>query len=140
MGEEQETKGAREYARRRTVRVNLRFTPAEKAWLKAHAEEAGLSLTEYVMARTVRGDALSGLSSLAVIEDIFDELRAQGRNLNQLAAALNRMALATEGDASARDVAEFMTGIRTQADEVWPAQYAALKRCADVLAACGDRR
>lgn len=140
MGGNEKTKGPRERTPRRTVRVDLRVTPSTKAWLKAHAAEEGLSLTEYVMARTVRGEALSGLSSLAVIEDVYDELCAQGRNLNQLATALNRMALATEGGASGHDVAEFAAGIRAQASEVLPTQYAALKRCADVLSACGDRR
>ena len=115
-------------------------TPAEKAWLKAHAEEAGLSLTEYVMTRTVRGDALSGLASLAVVEDIYDELRAQGRNLNQITVALNRMALATQGGASAHDVEEFVAGIRAQENEAWPILSAARIRCLEILQACRTGR
>lgn len=125
---------------RRTVNVHLRVTPAEKTWLKTHADEEGLSLTGYVIARTVHGEALSGLASVTTIGDISRELSTQGRNLNQLTAALNRMKQATEGGASARDVEEFVAGIRAQADETWPKLMSALGQCLDVLQACQARR
>lgn len=84
---------------RKTRRLFVRLTEREAALLREVADEAGLSVSALVLGRCLGPDA----GELPPAEDlarVWAELRAQGRNLNQIAEAANRLARrGREGDA-----------------------------------------
>lgn len=84
--------------RARTERINLRVSPYEKETLKKYSDETNLSLTDYLLfcglyASELRNTGQSRfVGAREELRKVFVELRAQGRNLNQIAAAANRIA------------------------------------------------
>lgn len=75
----------------RTAKVEVRLTPNEKAALAKLANDAGLSLSDYV-----RGEALKGETKQerrraipADVAELIRQLSAIGNNLNQIARACN---------------------------------------------------
>lgn len=75
----------------RDVKITVRVTKQERSKLKENASLCGLSATEFIMLKCVYED-----QEFVVIDDgeltaIKVELRRQGNNLNQIAAALNSL-------------------------------------------------
>lgn len=56
------------------------MTPADKAQIKRLAKKAGMTVTDYIVACSM-GKEIVRVEGL---DDILTELKAQGRNLNQL--------------------------------------------------------
>ena len=70
---------------KKTKIVTLRVTPQVKGRIRAKAQELGLSVTDYL--------CLCGLGKKIVqvdgLDQVLSELKAQGRNLNQLTTLAN---------------------------------------------------
>ncbi len=71
--------------RRKTEIVTMRMTPYTKALLQTKAREANMTLTMYL--------CICGLGQQIVrvdgLDKVLHELKAQGRNLNQLTTLVN---------------------------------------------------
>ena len=69
----------------KTEIITLRVTPRTKERIRAKAQELGLTVTDYL--------CYSGLGKEIVrvegLEQVLSELKAQGRNLNQLTTLAN---------------------------------------------------
>ena len=74
-------------------RIYIRASEYEKDAIRKLASDAGMSMTDFILWCTVYRPAATG-DALAKEElvKLWRELRAQGRNLNQIAAAANRLA------------------------------------------------
>ena len=70
---------------KKTEIITLRVTPEIKARIRAKAQELGLTVTDYL--------CLCGLGKKIVqvdgLDQVLSELKAQGRNLNQLTTLAN---------------------------------------------------
>ena len=70
---------------KKTEIITLRVTPQVKERIRAKAQELGLTITEYL--------CLCGLGKKIVrvdgLDQVLSELKAQGRNLNQLTTLAN---------------------------------------------------
>ena len=70
---------------KKTEIITLRVTPQVKERIRAKAQELGLTVTDYL--------CLCGLGKRIVrvdgLDQVLSELKAQGRNLNQLASLAN---------------------------------------------------
>ena len=70
---------------KKTEIITLRVTPRTKERIRAKAQELGLTVTDYL--------CLCGLGKKIVrvegLEQMLSELKAQGRNLNQLTTLAN---------------------------------------------------
>ena len=71
--------------KKKTAIATIRMTPKVKAQLQQRAQDANMTLTDYLcicglVKEIVRVDGL---------DDILSELKAQGRNLNQLTTLAN---------------------------------------------------
>ena len=71
--------------KKKTAIVTARMTPEAKKMLQERAKDAGMTLTEYLI--------ICGLGQEIVhmdgLDAILSELKAQGRNLNQLTTLAN---------------------------------------------------
>ena len=71
--------------KKKTKIVTMRMTPKVKAQLQARAKDANMTLTDYL--------CICGLGKEIVrvdgLEKVLSELKAQGRNLNQLTTLAN---------------------------------------------------
>lgn len=77
---------------RKSVQVNIRVGEWERQRLQAIADAHGLSITELILAKTVYAETVSG-DNPKVLKQIYDELRAQGTNLNQAVRLANSLHL-----------------------------------------------
>lgn len=99
-----------EDGRARDQRISLRASPYERETLKRYADSMGLSLTDYLIycglyeSDLRKGSRSRFMAARKELREIFVELRAQGRNLNQIAAAANRIASLMEREALTMDV------------------------------------
>lgn len=70
---------------KKTETITLRVTPQTKERVRAKAQELGLTVTDYL--------CLCGLGKRIVqvdgLDQVLSELKAQGRNLNQLTTLAN---------------------------------------------------
>ena len=71
--------------KKKTAIVTVRMTPKVKEQLQQRAQDAGMTLTDYL--------CICGLGQEIVrvdgLDDLLSELKAQGRNLNQLTTLAN---------------------------------------------------
>ena len=71
--------------KKKTAIVTIRMTPKVKQQLQQRAQDANMTLTDYL--------CICGLGREIVrvdgLDDILSELKAQGRNLNQLTTLAN---------------------------------------------------
>lgn len=70
---------------RKTEIVTVRMTPKVKEQLRQRAQDAGMTLTDYLCICGL-GKEIIRVDSL---DDVLSELKAQGRNLNQLTTLAN---------------------------------------------------
>ena len=98
LGEEelgQSRKGRRKHADdapRLTERCEFRATPAEKEAIERNAREAGYRPSEYLRRKALEKPDYSQ-AQLLEMANVRKELRAHGKNLNQIARVLNDAAL-----------------------------------------------
>lgn len=82
----------------RSEGVSLRVSPYEKETVKRYAKAMNMTLTDYLLWCGLYGSDLRNacgsrfVAARDELRKLWIELRAQGRNLNQIAAAANRIA------------------------------------------------
>ena len=111
--------------------ITLRVTPHTKERIRAKAAELGLTVTDYL--------CLCGLGKKIVrvdgLEQVLSELKAQGRNLNQLTPLANmRKVTVVCGDRLAERYSQISEQLRELLREVNGAPAKAGNRF------CGERR
>ena len=95
--------------------ITLRVTPRTKKTIQELAQSAGLTVTDYL--------CYSGLGKEIVqvegLEQVLSELKAQGRNLNQLTTLANMGRVTVlKGDALAENYGKFYEQLRELLREV----------------------
>ena len=95
--------------------ITLRVTPRTKETIPGRAKAAGLTVTDYL--------CYSGLAKEIVrvegLEQVLSELKAQGRNLNQLTTLANMgRVTAVKGDALAENYGKIYEQLRELLREV----------------------
>ena len=95
--------------------ITLRVTPRTKKTIQERAKAAGLTVTDYL--------CYSGLAKEIVrvegLEQVLSELKAQGRNLNQLTTLANMGRVAVvKGDALAENYGKIYEQLRELLREV----------------------
>lgn len=95
--------------------ITLRVTPRTKKTIQELAQSAGLTVTDYL--------CYSGLGKEIVqvegLEQVLSELKAQGRNLNQLTTLANMgRVTAVKGDALAENYGKIYEQLRELLREV----------------------
>lgn len=111
--------------------ITLRVTPRVKEAIRERARAAGLTVTDYL--------CYSGLGKEIVrvegLEQVLSELKAQGRNLNQLTTLANMGRVTVlKGDALAENYGKIYKQLRELLREVSGASTKAVNRF------CGERR
>lgn len=111
--------------------ITLRVTPRVKEAIRERAEAAGLTVTDYL--------CYSGLGKEIVrvegLEQVLSELKAQGRNLNQLTTLANMGRVTVlKGDALAENYGKIYEQLRELLREVNAAPTKAVNRF------CEERR
>lgn len=71
--------------RRKTSILTARLTPAEKTAIERKAKQAGMTVTDYIVKSALGKKVLLTQG----LDEILSELKAQGRNLNQLTKLAN---------------------------------------------------
>lgn len=71
--------------KKKTAILTARLTPAEKAAIERKAQQADMTVTDYI----VKCALGKNVRQTAELEPILSELKAQGRNLNQLTKLAN---------------------------------------------------
>ena len=100
---------------KKTEIITLRVTPRVKEAIRERARAAGLTVTDYL--------CYSGLGKEIVrvegLEQVLSELKAQGRNLNQLTTLANmRRVTVLKGDALAENYGKIYEQLRELLREV----------------------
>jgi hypothetical protein len=131
--------GARRLENGRTERLDHRVTAEEKAAMKARAEAAGMTVTEFVCWKTLGGtepnsggDKPRPALSEAEIEfrrKLLAEMGKRGSNLNQIAHHLN--------SCDFREVADEMLALRADINATIEEH---LRVCDEIMVALGIRR
>lgn len=78
----------------RTEQMNVRCTPDERAIIEDRAKEAGITLSDYVVASAL-GNRIERIvwDDEGVLKEVTHELKKQGVNLNQIALIGNKLNL-----------------------------------------------
>ena len=71
--------------KKKTEIITARMTPADKEVIQQRAKAAGMTLTDYLTTCAL-GKKIIRIDGL---EEVLSELKAQGRNLNQLTTLAN---------------------------------------------------
>lgn len=71
--------------KRKTSILTARLTPAEKAAIERKAKQANMTVTDYIVKSALGKKVLLTQG----LDEILSELKAQGRNLNQLTKLAN---------------------------------------------------
>lgn len=71
--------------KRKTSILTARLTPAEKAAIERKAKQANMTVTDYIVKCALGKNVLP----IQDLDPILSELKAQGRNLNQLTKLAN---------------------------------------------------
>ena len=71
--------------KKKTAIITARLTPAEKAAIERRAKQANMTVTDYIV-KCALGKNVRQADELA---PVLSELKAQGRNLNQLTKLAN---------------------------------------------------
>lgn len=128
-----------EDSRVRSEGIFIRVSPYEKETLKRYARETNLSLTDYLLfcglyASELRKSEQSRfVGAREELRKLFVELRAQGRNLNQIAAAANRIAsVAWRDDVDAGLIDQLATDLREDNERTRAAINDAVARIAEI--------
>ena len=111
--------------------ITLRVTPRTKETIRERAKAAGLTVTDYL--------CYSGLAKEIVrvegLEQMLSELKAQGRNLNQLTTLANMGRVSVvKGDALAENYGKIYEPLRELLKGVNGAPIKAVNRF------CGERK
>ena len=72
-------------AQKKTEIITARMTPADKKEIQRLAKNAGMTVTEYLTVCGLKKEIIQ----ITGLEELLTELKAQGRNLNQLTTLAN---------------------------------------------------
>lgn len=71
--------------KKKTAIITARMTPKTKAEIQRLARQAGMTVTDYIVTCALN----KGIVRMNGLEEVMTELKAQGRNLNQLTTLAN---------------------------------------------------
>ena len=71
--------------KKKTEIITARMTPADKKAIRLRAKAAGMTVTDYLTACALEKEIVR----VDGLDDLLSELKAQGRNLNQLTTLAN---------------------------------------------------
>ena len=71
--------------KKKTEIITARMTPADKQAIRLRAKAAGMTVTDYLTACALEKEIVR----VDGLDDLLSELKAQGRNLNQLTTLAN---------------------------------------------------
>ena len=71
--------------KKKTEIITARMTPADKKAIHQRAKAAGMTVTDYLTTCALG----KGIVRVEGLDDLLSELKAQGRNLNQLTTLAN---------------------------------------------------
>ena len=71
--------------KKKTEIITARMTPADKKAIRLRAKAAGMTVTDYLTACALEKEIVR----VDGLDDLLSELKAQGRNLNQLTMLAN---------------------------------------------------
>ncbi len=71
--------------KKKTEIITARMTPADKETIQRRARSAGMTVTDYLTACALGREIVR----VEGLDDLLSELKAQGRNLNQLTTLAN---------------------------------------------------
>ena len=71
--------------KKKTEIITARMTPADKKAIRQRAKAAGMTVTDYLTACALGKEIVRVVG----LDDLLSELKAQGRNLNQLTTLAN---------------------------------------------------
>ena len=71
--------------KKKTEIITARMTPADKKAIRQRAKAAGITVTDYLTTCALG----KGIVRVEGLDDLLSELKAQGRNLNQLTTLAN---------------------------------------------------
>lgn len=74
--------------KKKTAIITARMTPQTKAEIQHRAKQAGMTITDYLVTCALGKEIIQ----VHGLDEILSELKAQGRNLNQLTTLANRAA------------------------------------------------
>ena len=95
--------------------ITLRVTPRTKETIQERAKAAGLTVTDYLC----YSGLAKGIVRVEGLEQVLSELKAQGRNLNQLTTLANMgRVTAVKGDALAENYGKIYEQLRELLREV----------------------
>ena len=101
--------------KKKTAILTARMTPAEKAAIERKAQRANMTVTDYIV-KCALGKNVRQTDELA---PILSELKAQGRNLNQLTTLANMGRVTVlKGDALAENYGKIYEQLRELLREV----------------------
>jgi len=117
--------------KKKTEIITARMTPADKKAIHQRAKAAGMTVTDYLTACAL-GKEIVRVEGL---DDLLSELKAQGRNLNQLTTLANMGRLSVlRGD----DLMDGYAKLAAQTGELAKAVNGAPTKA--VYSFCGERR
>jgi hypothetical protein len=112
-----------------TVReaLHMNMTRAEKRQLREYAYGLGMSMTNFVLARCVYNvPDLQPVLEYEQVNELYIELKREGTNLNQIAAAINTMAkIMRNNDYEIEEVAELAESVMHDMPEMQKHLFAA---------------
>jgi hypothetical protein len=106
---------------RRTARVDCLLSPTEKEALTRNARACHRSVTDLIVDTAVHGVDPADLALAGDLGPVLTELRRQGTNLNQIAAAANRLAVMTDAGETGADVSAAADALRGLVSSAGPA-------------------
>jgi hypothetical protein len=105
----------------RKPEISFRVSEKERDLLRSAAREAGVSMTDYVLARCLYADDIPPMPPRDELRETRLELTRQGVNLNQLAKAAHRLVAVAYGDeAPAAEVGELVDELLAMKEDLLP--------------------
>ena len=118
----------------RDKQLVIRITPNEHSAIKNAAMANGLSITDYVLNRCLYISLMPELPPNKELRAIATELTRQGTNLNQLAAAANRLVkVVYRNEATALEIGELVNNLQEIKRQFIPEISKAIEKCRKLL-------
>ena len=101
--------------KKKTAIITARMTPQTKAEIQHRAKQAGMTVTDYLVTCALDKEIIQ----VNGLDEILSELKAQGRNLNQLTTLANMGKVTVlKGDALAENYGKIYEQLRELLREV----------------------
>ena len=101
--------------KKKTAIITARMTPQTKAEIQHRAKQAGMTITDYLVTCALGKEIIQ----VHGLDEILSELKAQGRNLNQLTTLANMGRVSVvKGDTLAENYGKIYEQLRELLREV----------------------